>query len=386
MNRTFRYRLRPTAKQSDALRSMLNDHCDLYNAALQERRNAYSHPSKISIRYGDQSAQLKYIRQSTPDQKRWSFTSQQQTLKRLDRTFQAFFRRVKSGKTPGYPRFRSRYRFDTVTFVNGDGGTFLPETSRVRIQGVGHIKINLHRPARGTVKQFSVTRSGKHWHLNLICVDVPKQVRPLTGTMVGIDRGVTHLLADSDGKLHKNPRYKKQSEVSLAKAQQESARKKRGSNNQRRAIEKVAKIHRYIRNQRSDNLHKVSRELVDTYDLIVLEDLKVRNMIRSASGTIEEPGTNVAQKSGLNKAILDSGWGVIHNLIGYKAEEAGIEVMTVNPRNTSRTCYECSFVAAGNRNEEAFECLRCGHVDHADINAAKNILWLGLSHRTAVAA
>jgi putative transposase len=273
-----------------------------------------------------------------------------------------------------------------VTFVNGDGGQFISETSRVRIQGVGHVKIKLHRPVRGIVKQFSVTRVGKHWYLNLICADVPKQVRDFTGAVVGIDRGVTHLLADSDEKLHENPRYGKQSAESLAKVQQELARKKRKSNNRRRTVERVAKIHRHIRNQRSDNLHKVSRQLVDTYDLIVLEDLKIRNMTKSASGTVEEPGTNVAQKSGLNKAILDSGWGVFHNLIGYKAEEAGIEVMTVNPRNTSRTCYECSFVAAGNRNGEAFECLRCGHKDHADINAAKNILRLGLSRLTAVAA
>jgi putative transposase len=386
MNRVFRYRLYPTAKQSDTLRLMLEDHCSLYNAALQERRDAYRHPSKTLIKYRDQSVQLKTIRQFDPNQKRWSFASQQQTLRRLDVAFQAFFRRIRSGAEPGYPRFRSKHRFDTVTFVNGDGGAFIPETNRVRIQGVGHVKVKLHRPVRGIVKQFSVTRTGRHWYLNLICVDVPQQVRPLTGAVVGIDRGVTHLLADSDGKLHQNPRYGKQSQDDLAKAQRELAGKKRGSNNRRRSVERVAKLHRHIRNQRVNRLHEISRELVNTYDLIVLEDLKIRNMTRSASGTIEEPGVNVAQKSGLNRAILDSGWGVLHGLIGYKAEEAGIEVMTVNPRNTSRTCYECKFVDAGNRNGEMFKCLRCGHTDHADINAAKNILRLGLSRRTATAA
>lgn len=384
MNRVFRYRLHPTAKQSDGLRLMLADHCDLYNAALQERRDAYRHPSKTAIRYGDQSAQLKDIRAADPDQKRWSFTSQQQTLKRLDTAFQAFFRRIKSGETPGYPRFRSKFRFDTVTFVDGDGGKFLG--TQVRIQGIGHVKVKLHRPVRGIVKQFSVTRVGKHWYLNVICVDVPKQIRPLTGAVVGIDRGVTHLLADSDRKLHENPRFGKQAEERLAVAQRELARKKKKSNNRRRAVERVAKLHRHIRSQRSNRLHEISRKLVDNYDLIVLEDLKIGNMTRSASGTVEEPGTNVAQKSGLNKAILDSGWGVFHSLIGYKAEEAGIEVMTVNPRNTSRTCYECGFVAAGNRDEEAFRCLSCGHKDHADINAAKNILRLGLSLQSAGAA
>lgn len=386
MNRVFRYRLHPTAKQSDNLRLMVEDHCTLYNAALQERRDAYRHPSKTSIRYSDQSAQLKEIRANDPDQKRWSFTSQQQTLRRLDTAFQAFFRRIKSGEKPGYPRFRSKFRYDTVTFVNGDGGQFIPETNRVRIQGVGHVKIKLHRPVRGIVKQFSVTRLGRHWYLNLICSDVPKQVRPLTGAVVGIDRGVTHLLSDSDGILHGNPRYGKQAQDDLAEAQQALSRKKRGSKRRRKTVERVAKIHRHVRQQRSDRLHKVSRELVNTYDLIVLEDLKIRNMTKSASGTVEEPGTNVAQKSGLNKAILDSGWGVFHRLIGYKAADAGIEVMTMNPRNTSRTCYECLFVAAGNRNGETFECLRCSHKDHADINAAKNILRLGLSLRLSKVA
>lgn len=294
MNRVFRYRLYPTAKQSDNLRLMLEDHCSLYNAALQERRDAYRHPSKTSIRYNDQSAQLKAIRADDPDQKRWSFTSQQQTLKRLDTAFRAFFRRDKAGQKPGYPRFRSKYRFDTVTFIDGDGGKVIEDQKRVRIQGVGHVKINIHRPIRGTVKQFSVTRSGKHWYINVICVDVPKQIRTLTGAVVGIDRGITHLLADSDGNLYKNHRYGKQSAEKLAEAQQELAKKKKGSKRRRKAVEKVASIHRKIRNLRSDSLHKLSRTLVGTYDLIVLEDLKIRNMTKSASGTVEEPGTNVA--------------------------------------------------------------------------------------------
>lgn len=389
MNRVCRYRLYPTAKQTDNLRLMLEDHCSLYNAALQERRDAYNHPSKTSIKYKDQSAQLKAIRAFDSDQKRWSFTSQQQTLRRLNIAFQAFFDRIKNGMTPGYPRFRSKYRFDTVTFINGDGGTFIPEMKRVKLQGVGHVKVNLHRPVRGTVKQFSITRQGKHWYVNLICADIPEQIRPLTGAVVGIDRGVTNLLADSDRKLYDNPRYGKQSEDRLAELQQSVSRKKKRSNRRRKAVAKVAELHRHIRNQRSNRLHEITRQLVDSYDLVVLERLPIGNMTKRPKPKPDpenEGGylpNGAASKAGLNKAILDSGWGVFHNLIRYKAEDAGIEVMTVNPRNTSRMCYPCGYVDEGNRDGEAFECLKCGHTDHADINAAKNILRLGLSLRSA---
>ena len=181
MGRTFRYRLFPTSKQADNLRLMLADHCDLYNAALQERRDAYR-GNGITVRYGDQSAQLKAIRAFDPDIARWSFTSEQQTLRRLDKAFQAFFRRIKSGSTPGYPRFRGKRWFDTVTFVDGDGGKFLGD--RVKMQGIGHVKVNLHRPVRGTVKQFSITRTGRHWFLNVIlCPAVgTAAMRPCAGS------------------------------------------------------------------------------------------------------------------------------------------------------------------------------------------------------------
>lgn len=381
MNRVFRYRIYPTAKQAVALEQTLRDHCDMYNAALQERRDAYR--CGVKVRYGDQSAQLKEIR-ADEQYRRWSFSSQQQTLKRLDRAFAAFFARVKRGETPGYPRFRSHRRFDTVTFIDGDGGAFLG--ARVRMQGIGHVKVKQHRPVRGTVKQFSVTRQGRKWFVNVICADVPAQVRPLTGAVVGLDRGVTHLLADSDGGFVLNPRHVRSNEERLAAAQRDLSRKKRGSRRRRKAAARVAALHRRVSNARRDNLHKVSRRLVDTYDLIALEDLRVRNMTRSAKGTLDAPGTNVAAKSGLNKSILDAGWSALAQMIQYKAESAGTDVVFVPAANTSRTCHECGHVAAGNRHGEAFVCQVCGHTAHADTNAARNILGLGLSLREAQAA
>jgi putative transposase len=383
VNRVFRYRIYPTAKQTVALEQMLRDHCDMYNAALQERRDAYR--CGVKVRYGDQSAQLKAIR-ADEQYARWSFSSQQQTLKRLDRAFVAFFTRVKRGETPGYPRFRSSRRFDTVTFIDGDGGAYLPDTARVRMQGVGHVKVKQHRPVRGTTKQFSVTRQGRKWFVNVICTDVPQQLRPLTGAVIGLDRGVTHLLADSDGGFTENPRHLRSAEARLAAAQIDLSRKKRGSTRRRKAAFRVAALHRHVANTRRDNLHKVSRRLVDTYDLIALEALRVRNMTRSAKGTVDAPGSNVAAKSGLNKSILDAGWSALAQMIQYKAESAGTDVVFVPAANTSRMCHECGHIAAGNRDGEAFTCLTCGHTAHADTNAARNILRLGLSLRPVAPA
>jgi putative transposase len=205
MRRSFKFLLRPTAKQSTALGQMLADHCSLYNAALQERRDAYGHVSKTTVRYGDQSAQLKDIRAVDPErQGRWSFSCQQATLRRLDKAFAAFFRRVKNGEKPGYPRFRGVNWFDTVEFPkDGDGCRWdaAPHdpVTRVRLQGVGHVRVHQHRPVRGRIKTISVRREGARWYVVLSCDDVPVAPLPPTGRQVGIDLGVAHFLTTSDG-------------------------------------------------------------------------------------------------------------------------------------------------------------------------------------------
>ena len=164
MIRAYKFLMRPTVGQQAALVEMLRDHCSLYNAALQEHRDAWRHASKTTVRYGQQSAQLKDIRAADPErQGRWSFSSQQSTLRRLDRAFAAFFRRVKAGEAPGYPRFRSAKRFDTVDFPkDGDGcrwnSTPHDPITRVRLQGIGHVRVHRHRPVVGKVKTVSVKR------------------------------------------------------------------------------------------------------------------------------------------------------------------------------------------------------------------------------------
>jgi putative transposase len=241
----------------------------------------------------------------------------------------------------------------------------------------------VHRLVEGVVKTLAVKREGRRWYLVLSCDDVPEKPLPDTGKAVGIDMGITAFLATGDGELIANPRHGRKAAGRLAAAQQVLARKKHGSFNRRAARAVVANRHRKVSNQRRDLHHQVARRLVDAYDVIALEDLAVKNMTRSASGTLELPGTNVAAKSGLNRSILDAGWAQFAAILAAKAEEAGRVMIKVNPQYTSQRCHSCGHVDARNRNGVAFVCLACGHTGHADVNAARNVLRAGLARPAA---
>ncbi len=326
MIRAYKFLMRPTARQTVALREMLAAHCSLYNGALQERRDAYRHVSKTSIRYGQQSAQLKEIRAFDPEcQGRWSFSSQQTTLRRLDKAFAAFFRRVKDGQAPGYPRFKGIGHFDTVIFPkDGDGcrwdSTPNDPHTRVRLQGIGHVRVHQHRPVKGRVRTIAVKREGNRWYVVLSCDEVPADALPASGSVVGIDMGVEHFLTTSDGVHVANPRFYQATADELAEAQQHLSkfpkRTRRRSKAHRAAARRVAKIHAKIRRQRLDHAHKTARALVRGYDAIAHERLNTTGMTRAPrpKPDPEQPGTflpnGAAAKAGLNRSILDTGWGV----------------------------------------------------------------------------
>jgi len=393
VRRSYTFLLRPTSRQAAALTACLEDHRQLYNAALEHRRTAYR-KAGVTIRYGDQSAELKHIRAGDPGgQGRWSFSSQQATLRRLDKAFAAFFARVKAGRTPGFPRFKGRGWFDTVTWPkDGDGCRWdsqpeHPTATFVRLQGIGHVRVHRHRPVKGRVKTISVKREGRRWYVILSCDDVPAEPLPATGAVAGIDLGVASLVTTSDGEHVANPRHLTATAERLAAAQRDLARKKRGSARRRKAAARVAALHAKVRRQRADHAHKTAGALVAAYEVIVHENLQITHMTRSARGTIGNPGRNVAAKSGLNRSILDAGWGVFLRVLAHKAESAGRELIAVEPRNTSRTCARCGHCAADNRlTQAAFHCTACGHSAHADVNAAINILRAGLALREAAKA
>ncbi|MDA8288144.1 MAG: transposase [Actinomycetota bacterium] len=406
MRRAYKFRLRPTANQHVALGQCLDAHRELYNAALQERRDAYERVVRQSpgywsarrpkgpVTYSLQSGQLTDIRALRPEIARWSFSSEQATLRRLDKAFGAFFRRVKAGETPGYPRFKPAHRFDSVEWPkDGDGCRWHPEAARVYLQGIGHVKVTVHRAVEGRVKTISVKREGRRWFLVLSCDDVP--VKPLepTGKTVGIDVGIASFATTSEGHHIDNPRWGRQAADDLARAQGVLARKKRGSANRRAARETVAARHRKVTNQRRDFHHKTARALVNDYDVICVEGLSITNMVHwvKPRPDSDNPGNFLpngqAAKAGLNRSIQDAGWAQFVSILKGKAEEAGRDVIDVNPRHTSQMCAKCGHVEAGNRVSQAvFRCRRCGHEAHADVNAARNILRAGLARPDAQAA
>ncbi|MER5227712.1 RNA-guided endonuclease InsQ/TnpB family protein [Streptomyces flaveus] len=390
MIRAYRFVLRPTVRQAQALRDMLRDHCSLYNAAVQERRDAWRHASKTTVRYGDQSAQLKDIRAFDAErQGRWSFSSQQATLRRLDKAFAAFFRRVKAGGTPGYPRFKGAGHFDTVVFPkDGDGcrwdSTPHDRQVRVRLQGVGHIRVHQHRPVKGRVKTISVKREGKRWYVVLACDGVPAEPLPATDSIVGIDMGTVHFFTDSNGNHVENPRFLEQAAEALADAQRAldafPQRTRRRTKKHRAAARRVARLHAKIRRQRLDHHHKAANALVREHDVIGHERLNTAGMTKTPAPKPdpEQPGSflpnGAAAKAGLNRSILDAGWGLFLGILAQKAESAARRVIPVDARNTSRTCPECGHVAKENRVTQAkFACVSCGFTENADVVGALNV-------------
>lgn len=386
MRRAYVFRLRPTARQHIALAACLDGHRELYNAALQERRDAWSH-SKTRIGYGDQSAQLTEIRGARLDQAVWSFSSQQATLRRLNKAFAGFFRRVKAGQKPGYPRFKGAARFDSVEWPkDGDGARWHPDQDRVYLQGIGNVKVSVHRKVEGRVKTIQIKRQGRRWVLVLSCDDVPTSPLPATGAHAGVDVGVVTFATVSDGTAVANPRWARQAAARLEAVQQRLARAKRGSNNRRCKRETVGARHRKIANRRKDFHHKQARELAARYDLIVVEDLKIANMLRrpKPNPDPDNPGkflpNGARAKSGLNRSISDAGWGQFVSILRAKAEDAGRIWIEVDPRHTSDRCERCGHAAPENRVTQAeFVCQRCGHAAAADEHAARNILRAGLA-------
>jgi putative transposase len=392
VRRAFKFRMRPTARQHIALQKCLDGHRELYNAALQERRDAWR-SGRTRVRYGDQSAQLSEIRAVRPDVAVWSFSSQQATLRRLNRAFDGFFRRVKTGAKPGYPRFKAKNRFDSVEWPkDGDGARWHPEGHRVYLQGVGQVKVSAHREVTGVVKTIQVRREGRRWTLILSCADVPAHPMAAVGRHVGVDVGIVSFATTSQGDHLDNPRWARRAAARLAAAQRRLARAKRGSSNRAHRRETVAARHRKVANCRRDFHHKTARALVKSYDLIAVEDLQIANMVRRAKPVADpdQPGrflpNGAAAKTGLNLSISDAAWGQFVSILRAKAEDAGRAWVEVDPRHTSDGCEKCGYGAKENRVTQAvFVCQRCSHRTQADEHAARNILRAGLARHAHAA-
>lgn len=331
--------------------------CKLYNCALEHRIWQYKGAGK-SISYKEQSSELKDIRKDGFC-KLENFSACQDVLRRLDKTFKAFFTRLKKGSKPGFPRFKPAKRYDTLTFPSyGDGCKI--KGKKIYMQGIGDVYMRLHREIEGEIKTVSVTRKNEKYYIIFSCV-VDKNPLPKTGSIVGIDVGLESLIADSNGNFIENPRWLRVSQNKFRVLQRSVARKKKGSCERKKAIKTLSKFHEKVSNQRLDFLHKLSKQIVQDNDIICIEDLNIKGM---AAGM-------------LAKSVNDAAWGIFFQLLSYKAENADKEVRKVNPRGTSQRCNKCKTEVKKDLSVRWHECPSCGESVHRDVNSAKEILWLG---------
>lgn len=340
VSRTFRYRLYPTTAQVEVLTLQLSEACRLYNAALQERRDAWAMQRK-RVSLFDQGLQLKSIR-ADGDIQLPNFAVARNVLRSVDRAFAAFFRRAKAKeRRAGFPRFKASRTFRTLTFDYGTGVKLL-NGNRLRLQGVGGVRLRVHRPLHGKIKTVSVRRECGGWYACFSVLTKPAGLEP-SQAAIGIDVGLTAFATLSDGSQIDNPRYFRKAERKLRIAQRRVARRTRGSRRRYKAARGVEKAHARVRRQRADFLHKASRDVVNGFGLIAVEDLNV-------SGLSTSP---------VAKSVYDAGWSIFINNLTYKAESAGREVVRVNPSGTSQTC-KCGARVPKGLNQRWHECSECG--------------------------
>jgi len=392
MRKTFKYRLYPTKQTEQKLYWTLTRCRELYNAALSERKDAYKYAGK-SISYYDQQNDLPEIKAEIREEYQdIAAHVLQDVLRRLNNAFDNFFRRCKNGENPGYPRFQGRNRYDSFTYPDGAGWKLTVEEEGKQLQGtlsltkIGQAKVTLHRPLEGKIKTVTIKREVDQWFVTFSCeVKAPEKL-PLSYEDIGIDLGVTHLATLSNGEMIEHPRYYRKARKVLEKRQQAFSRKKRGSHRREKARKLVAKAHRKIARQRKDFQHKASKKLVERYQVIVFEDIKTSNLTRKPTPQQDENGTylpnGAAAKGGLNKSILDAGWGTFVSMCSVKAAWAGRTLLKVSPKFTSQVCSGCGQVRKKDLSERWHSC-DCGTELDRDVNAAFNILERGRRQRGA---
>lgn len=356
MLRTFKYPLLPNSRQERVLSGWLELNRQLYNAALFQRREAYRLQGK-TLSYFTQTKDLAELRSADERYKAVPSKVSRSALRNLQRAFDGFFRRIKSGAKSGYPRFRGSERYDSFNI-----GRATVRSNRVYVPKLGGVKFNRYRGLEGAVREVTLRKKNSKWFVCISCDlgEAPQKV-PVSKA-VGIDLGLTKFATLSDGSAVDNPRFFKNGQELLAKRQQRLSRRKRGSKSRQHAKILVGKAHEHIQNQRLDFSRKLAKELFSRFDLIAYEDLNIKGMIQSH----------------LSKSIGDASWRVFINALNLKAENAGRWAVPVNPRNTTQSCSNCGALVPKELKNRVHSC-SCGLILDRDINAARNILTLGKS-------
>lgn len=363
MKKTFKYRIYPTPKQEKALLSTLWSCRWLYNKGLEIKNKAFK-DEKRSISKYDMFNLLPELKVENP--KLNSVYSQvcQNVFDRLDLAYKAFFRRVKSGETPGFPRFKGFDRYDSITYPQK--GFRITNNGKLELSKIGVIKMVYHRSYEGILKTCTIRRSttGKWW-VSFTCDNIEPKLLVPVNKAVGIDLGIENYAYFSDDTVIENPKFAKEESDALAKEQRRLSKLQKGSIERKLQRKVVARVHERISFKRDDFCHKLSRFIVNGYDQIFFEDLSIDKMI--AKGYTK-----------LRYGILDASWGKLAQFTAFKAEEAGRLIGFVNPAYTSQKCSGCGTLVKKDLKVRIHECPNCGLRKHRDSNASSNILGLGL--------
>lgn len=372
MKKAFVYKLRLTPAQEAKLSETLETCRHLYNHAVGDRKETWEQEQR-SVGFAAQSATLPTLKQTNPYLPQVHSQVLQDVLHRVDRAFQAFFRRVKAGEKPGYPRFRGRGWYDSFTFPQWGNGAKL-ENGRLVLSKIGSIRFCADRPLQGRPKTCSLIRRADGWYAAIIC-EVESAPLPETGASVGIDLGIECFATLSTGEQVSNPKHYRRAEQALRKAQRRVSRRKKGSQRRRKAKVLLAKAHLKVKRARLDFCHKVAADLVERFDVLHVENLNIRGMLKNHP---------------LAKSISDAGWGLFLSVLRAKAASAGRTVVEVSPAYTSQNCSDCGEPVPKKLSERWHTCPYCACSLHRDHNAALNILKKGggtaFGERLAVAA
>jgi putative transposase len=368
VRKTYKYKLNPTPSQERELGRVLGLCCWLYNTALEQRVTAWQR-ARVSVSRFQQEAELKDIRAAMPEYASIHSHVLQDVLARLDKTYQAFFRRVQAGEKPGFPRYQARTRWHSFTYKEFGNGAALDNGFLV-LSKVGRIAVRWSRPLEGTPKTVTVSREADGWYVCLSCADVPVQPLPTTGRASGIDLGIEAFATLSDGTRIFHPGWYRKAERALKTAQRRVSRRKKGSNRRRKAVTLLAKAHQKVRRQRQDFHRKTALALVRENDTIYHEALQTANMVKHHH---------------LAKSIADAGWGAFLIILTDKAACAGRRIVAVNPAYTSQICSGCGAMVHKGLSVRWHSCPDCGTSLHRDHNAAKNIERAGQARRGGVA-
>ena len=356
MIKTFCYRLYPSKPQARLLHSTLETCRRFYNQCLAERRDAYQQRGESVGKY-QQLAQVKELKALNPYAKGIHSHVLQLVVTDLDKAFQAFFRRVKAGQTPGFPRFKGRNRLSSFGFKEYGNG-FKIDGRRLRLSGIGRVAVRWHRPLDGAIKTVRITRRAGKWYACFAC-EVEAAPLPEAGQDVGIDVGIASLITTSRGEKVGHPGWYRAEQRTLRVLQRRVARRKKGSHNRQKAVVALQRQHERISNRRKDFLNKLAHQLIASNDRIALEDLRIANMVRNRH---------------LAKSILDASWGYLVQHLTSKAAEAGRVVLLIDPRNTSKTCSQCGHIFESLSLSDRWIDCGCGLSIDRDHNAAINIL------------